>query len=532
MPSESVSSFLDLARSQRLFPADQVDELVRQPEAPQANLGAFCDFLLDRGVITEYQARVIRSGQGSELTLAGYPLLGEVGPCPGGVAYRALHPSLRTPVVLRRLRADWLSPSDNLAAYVGRAQSAAPIIHPHLVPLLDAVVAQEELYVACEPIDGRDLAALVGDIGPMPAPLAAGYARQIALALQEAHGRHVIHGDIRPENIIVGPLVVMSKPRADGTPRYRPAGNAVVRLAELGLIPRRPPINRWIEADPGLKAELVAYLPPERLDGEAYLPAGDVYGLGATLYFLLTGRPPYAAPDARDVVGALTAGVPAPLAALRPDAPEALIALVESMMARSPSERPTIATVVDRLGAIVTPAASATEPASAPPEATGAVTLIEVPASTPNEVIEAGDVELAPDAGPASDDLLKLMSPTAPPPPQPAQWVAVPYTGPTPATEYTPAAAPAWVATPVPPASDEGQAWSPSESTESSPSTSPRNYQYSDNASGKRIWFWLWVGGGLNVLALLLWCYFFLQPGCSNQDNDSPPPPVKKAKKK
>jgi len=124
MPSDSVTSFLDRARASRLLPPDQVDDLIRRPDVPQEDLAAVCGFLQARGVLTGYQADLILAGRTDELTFAGYPVVGELGPCPGGTAYRALHPSLRTPVILRRLRPDVAGPAGDVAAFVRRAQEA------------------------------------------------------------------------------------------------------------------------------------------------------------------------------------------------------------------------------------------------------------------------------------------------------------------------------------------------------------------------------------------------------------------------
>ena len=169
MPSDSVTSFLDHARASRLILPDQVDDLIRRPDVPRENLAAVCDLLRDRGVLTAYQADLIRSGRMAELTFAGYPVVGELGPCPGGTAFRALHPSLRTPIVLRRILPNWVEAGDNLSAYVQRAQAACPVVHLHLANLLDAGVYQDEPFVTLEPFDSADLLALVTDIGPMPA---------------------------------------------------------------------------------------------------------------------------------------------------------------------------------------------------------------------------------------------------------------------------------------------------------------------------------------------------------------------------
>ena len=318
--SDSVSSFLDHARDARLLPPDQLDDLIRRPDVPQHNLAELCDFLRKSGVLTPFQADRVRSGRGRDLHFAGYTIVDELGPCPGGTAYRALHPSLRTPLILRRVRVDWLAP-DNLAAYIGRARDASPVSHPNLAHLLDAGAYQDEPFVVLEPFDGADLATLIQDIGPMPIAMACAVARQAAAGLEAAHDRGLAHGDVRPANLFIGPLVALSRTRPDGSPLSRPAADAAVKVFELGLVPRRP--------TSGLPSDVLTFLPPESHASPGPTAAGDVYGLGASLFFFLTARPP-----------ATAANTPVALRELRPDLPEDLAAVVREMMAPLPGQSP------------------------------------------------------------------------------------------------------------------------------------------------------------------------------------------------
>ncbi len=454
MPSDSVASFLDHARASRLIPPDQVDDLFGRPDVPQEDLAAVCDFLRDRGVLTDYQADLIRAGRAAELTFAGYPVVGEIGPCPGGTAYRALHPSLRTPVVLRRLRPDWAAAGGELADFVRRAQAACPVVHPNLANLLDAGVYRDEPFATLVPFDAADLQTLVTDIGPMPAALAASYARQVALALATAHGRGLVHGGVRPAAVFVGPLVPMSKPRADGSARFRPAPTAAVKLFELGLVPRPA--------------------------GEP-TPADDVAALGATVYFLLTGRP-------------LADGGPA-LESLRPDVPADLVALIREMTAADPAARPTAAAVADRL-APPPPSALAGEGGS---EA-ARTPHPHLPPSRGREQEDVPELTAAP-VGVADATPLEL----TPSDEQPVAggWVAVPYAGPEDpaAPEYTPPAYAEW------PAERAGVEWVPTDSP------APRRAE----EKGRPVWVWLAVGAGLQLLAVLGWVYLFASPGCGTE---------------
>jgi serine/threonine protein kinase len=250
------------------------------------------------------------------------------------VAYRALHPSLRTPVTLRRYRTDDLLPGDLPLSFSSRARAAAAVTHPNLTALLDAGTFRDEPYAAVEtPADAADLDSLVREIGPMPGFLAAEFGRQAAAALRVAHERGLWHGDVRPANLLVAPLAVKAGP--DGELKRRPAPNAAAKLAELGLVPTRPPA---VQSAP--PPEVLAYLPPERIDAAEYTPAGDLYGLGATLYYLLTARPPFAAVDPAELIRQVRIAAPASVASLRPDLPPDFAALVTRLLSKRPEDRP------------------------------------------------------------------------------------------------------------------------------------------------------------------------------------------------
>lgn len=336
MPSESVVGFLDHAQASRVLFPEQIEQLIRQPDIPHTDLSALCEYLLSRGVLTRFQATAIREARGPDLSFGTYPIIDEIGPCPGGTAYKVLHPSLRTPLMLRRIRADWFAPADNPTNFLGRARSFGMLAHPNLVPLLDAGFHNDEVYLVIDqPADAADLEALAHEVGAMPGFLAAEYGRTIASVLRMAHERGGVHGDVRPANLIVGPLTM--KTGSDGRPRRRPAPEAVVRLAELGMVPVRPAAASDLSTMPN------PYLPPERVDAGTYDPRGDIYGLGATLYFLLTGRPPFPGDDATDILNRVRSADPAPLSGLRPDLPDDLAALVTRMMAKDPERRPATA---------------------------------------------------------------------------------------------------------------------------------------------------------------------------------------------
>jgi serine/threonine protein kinase len=341
MPSDSIAGFLDRAQANRVLFPEQVEQLIRQPDLPHSDLTALCEYLQARGVLTRFQADAIREGRGHDLNFAGYPVIDVVGPCQGGTAYRALHPSLRTPLVLRRFAPGAFAPRDTAEAVVNRARTFGTIPHPNIQPVLDAGVHDGQAYAVLDlPADASDLGTLLREVGgAMPGFLAAEYGWAVAAALRAVHERGGWHGEVRPGLMSVSPVV--TKTRDDGTARRRPAPNATVKLTDVGLIPVSVPAA--VDPPP---VDVLTYLPPERLDGGRYDPRGDLYGLGATLYLLLSGRPPFTAHTPEELLHKVRAVEPTPLASLRPNDPPDLTALVGRLMAKRLEHRPQTAAEV------------------------------------------------------------------------------------------------------------------------------------------------------------------------------------------
>ncbi|CAN5296601.1 hypothetical protein BH11PLA2_BH11PLA2_40590 [soil metagenome] len=410
---------------------------------------------------------------------AGYSLPDDSTPFPGGQAFATTHPTLGTPVTLRKFRAEWLTPADSVDRFATHMRTAFSASHPNLVKLIDAGLVDGQPYAVCEPFDGANLESLVKDIGPMPTFLAADFIRQAALGLDAAHDRGLIHGDIRPAHLLVGPLITSSKKRADGTNIQRPGPTASAKLSDLGLVPNRPTGRDWAALDP-LATKALAFLPPERIDSTINTPAGDLYGLGATLFFLLTGRAPFVANSAGDVVDKIATGTPAPLATLRPDLPVGLVDLVQKLLAKNPSERP--ATAADVAGALVPFAEPDPVPlTAAPPE----VQTTDMTESTPT----------------------------------PGGWTVAEYSGPTSGVEQTFA----------PAAEHHEDAFAAAHSeAAAAPVEKKKTKMTAEDRQKLKTWFI--IGGVFWGLALILWLVLLSQSGCfggGNKDvkpTDNSPP--------
>lgn len=519
MSSDSVSSFLVFARANRLLPADVVDELLATSHRPHQNLSELCDSLVARGLLSPFQAERVRAGHTEQLVVAGYPLVEEIGPCPGGTTFRAVHPSLQMTVTLRLIRADWFPPADNTRDFVQRAIVANRVYHPHVVNFLEVGVWKEDVFVVFDPFDAGDLQTLVTDIGPMPADLATKYVHKTASALHVAHQRGIVHGEVRPGTIHVGPLTPMSKLRADGRHRSRPGANAQLKLAELGLVPSRPALNDWTPSETNA-ADWIAYLPPERLSIAEPTTAGDVYGLGATFYYLLTGQPLYLGNSVSELRSAIEAGTFPRLEVLRPDLPTELVALVYALLSTGPNSRPTVEGLIDTLRKT----ASLSGPTSS--VSTPLAELVDEALNTDRPLV-SDPIEVSLPG--SSSDALVLEAGF----PQDLKPIPVPYREAklrNPETDATNTidrtigslASPKLDVEPLTP--DDYTEWQESsplhptgydaagtELPDSPEEDLPLASSSREPKSG-RIWAWLAIGLGLQLFALTLWVIYFFQP--------------------
>jgi eukaryotic-like serine/threonine-protein kinase len=346
MSHASTSEFLDGLKTSRLLDDERIEELRARPEAVWGDVISLANYAQDRGWLTAYQAQELREGRGNQLAVGGYRIFDKLADGPFGVTYKALHPALQQPVSLRLLRPDWLAPADTPADYVERTHAATLVQNPHVATVLDIGTHGGTPYVVQELVDGCDLFHMVNEMGALPVGLACEYTRQAALALKAAHDRGVAHGQVTPRSLLLTP--VKRATGSNGDVSVRPRAGATIKLAELGLSPRRPPVG---DLSFGQSDRLgpVAFYPPERLTNGDRTPAGDLYGLGATLYYLLTARPPHTGPSPVDVLLNLQQAEPPPLESLRSDVSPAVAVLVRQLLSRDPALRPSAGQVIDTL---------------------------------------------------------------------------------------------------------------------------------------------------------------------------------------
>jgi serine/threonine-protein kinase len=211
-----------------------------------------------------------------------YELLQELGRGGMGVVYKAQQKSLDRLVAVKMvLRGEWATGAD-LARFRAEAESAARLHHPNIVPVYEVGQCDGQAYFSMQYVAGTTLAKLVAN-GPLPPRQAAQYLLPICRAVHHAHQNGILHRDLKPSNVLLD---------VEGRPH----------VSDFGLAKRVTGGTSLTQS--GALLGTPTYMAPEQAAGSRGVlgPASDVYSLGTILYELLTGRPPFQAPSAMDIV--------------------------------------------------------------------------------------------------------------------------------------------------------------------------------------------------------------------------------------
>ena len=333
-PSVSGEEFLKRTVDSELVTQEQIKAAIAKNDGDISTAEEYAKVLVREKLLTAYQAQSIYKGRGRQLILGNYVILDKIGEGGMGLVLKAEHKRMKRVVALKVLSPSVSKSQELTARFQREVRAAARLDHPNIVTAFDADEAGKTHFFVMQYVDGVDLASRVKKKGPFAIDKAVDCIKQAAAGLQYAHEQGIVHRDIKPGNLLL-----------DST--------GTVKILDMGLA-------RMDSTGDGTQAELtstgavmgtVDYMAPEQaLSTKSADARSDVYSLGITLWYLITGRPAYHGDSLMARLLAHRESEIPSLSAVRAEAPPTLDAVFRKMVAKNPEDRPqTMAAVIEEL---------------------------------------------------------------------------------------------------------------------------------------------------------------------------------------
>jgi len=338
MPSPTTNDeFLELVRKSGVVDEKRLDAYLDKARAAQAlpaEPPRLAGLLVRDGVLTHFQAEQFLQGKWRRFTIGKYKVLERLGSGGMGSVYLCEHKLMRRRVAVKVLPTAKAEDASSLERFYREARAVAALDHPNIVRAYDIDQDDKLHFLVMEHVDGASFQEILKKTGPMDVLRACHYIRQAALGLQHAHQTAgLVHRDIKPGNILVD-------------------RNGIVKILDMGLArffhDEDDMLTKKFEENVLGTADYLA--PEQALDSHSVDIRADIYSLGATFYFCLTGRTPFAEGTVAQKLIWHQTRQPKPLAQLRPEVPEEVVGILEKMMAKDAGQRySTPAEVADAL---------------------------------------------------------------------------------------------------------------------------------------------------------------------------------------
>ena len=340
MPARRTSPFLKDLQASGLVDERTLAEIAEWPAAAGDDPRTLARELVDKGVLTPFQATHLLAGRAQGFFIGPYTITDRIGAGGMGQVYKAVHRRMERTVALKVLPKARRTDPQAQARFMREVRASAQLQHANIVTAYDVGEEGSVTYLAMEYVEGTGLDQQIKTQGRLDPQQAARIAEQVALALEHARQHGIVHRDIKPANILInrqGTVKVLDM----GLARFEQTGPDVDESTAL--------------TRDGVVMGTLDYLAPEQaMDSHTVDTRADIYSLGCTLYHMLTGRVPFPARTAAEKLMKHQMSDPEPVGEQAPDMPAGLDAVVAKMMAKRPEDRyPTPADVADALRAVL-----------------------------------------------------------------------------------------------------------------------------------------------------------------------------------
>jgi eukaryotic-like serine/threonine-protein kinase len=333
-PHVDRSTFLTNLRLSGLLSAAQLDEVLpRLPDSPRGRVLARA--LVEQGLLTRFQAEQLLAGRNHGYFLDQYRILDQLGQGGMGRVFKAEHRSLGRVVAIKVLSPRLVKTGRAQELFLREIRAIGKLVHPNIVTAFDASRGNGRYYLVLEYVNGPNLDELVQNKGPLPVGQACDFIRQVAVGLQYAHQMGLVHRDIKPANLLLHRAAGEGKGQQD-----------VIKISDFGLA-------RLTEKDPHgpdpvatifVKANTLMgtpdFLSPEQArDLHQTDIRSDLYSLGCTFYYLLTGSVPFPGCSMLEKLMRHGTEMPTPVEEHRRDVPPGVLAILNRLIAKNPADR-------------------------------------------------------------------------------------------------------------------------------------------------------------------------------------------------
>jgi len=368
LPSSELDRFLETVRRSKLLAAGRVEALISEaPKGAGRDVDKLGAYLVERGALTQFQFTKLKQGTFQGLALRHFHILSPLGR--GGMSTVYLAHDTRKPagrqalVALKVLPAKKAREEDRmLARFIREMDLAQRVSHPHLTKTYEAGDFNGVHFIAMEYIRGQSLRKFVSDHGTLSVPRAARFFAEVADGLQSAHDLGLVHRDLKPSNIMVTP-------------------NGHAKILDLGLalaINEELPKDKKIVGGQGYVVGTMDYIAPEQVDDPTGVDGrADLYSLGCSMYFALTGQPPFPGGTSLEKMKRHQRDYPDPISDFNPTIPAEFTRIIDRLMEKGPANRFQSAKAV-REALIQWTAGDSEKPMDVDPEQTEAEVVLEL----------------------------------------------------------------------------------------------------------------------------------------------------------